>query len=95
MAKGKQASYLNYGQIAVDTMTIFFGLASMIMAIIVFVDFTENLIWTPLIFLLSGCMSGTIGLKNIFRREKVKAAVHFVQFILLIGVAVLVWFGTR
>ena len=95
MAKGKQAIYLNYWQIFVDTMTIFFGFASIIMVVISFWDFPNQLSFSPWIFLLSGCMAGTIGVKKALQKETAQSVVHAIQCVLLFGVALIVWIGTR
>jgi uncharacterized membrane protein YcjF (UPF0283 family) len=95
MAKGRRRRFLNYGQIAVDSATIFFGLATILAAVFVFMDFKAHMGWTAIIFLLSGCMSASIGIKSIFRKEVVKTILNFTVCVFLVIISVIVWMGTR
>ena len=94
-AKKSKEKLFNYCQVVLDTVSIFFGLTTIITAVITFVDFSSNMSWAPLIFALSAGMNISLAIKSFMQREKTRGIFRVVQSVLLIIVCIAVFIATR
>jgi len=95
MARKAKRRYYNYSQVFLDSMTIFFGIMTIIAAVVTFIDFSSNIKWSPLIFGLASAMSVSLAVKSFRQKDRNKTIFRIMQAVLLAVVCIVVLIATR